>query len=86
MKQLALGTRALQEGGTETRERDASSIPVMLCGCHLWLGCSCTEDTLQWRHQDHLQSISKLWMHVSLEQHCSFGWEAWLSIKEMNMY
>ena len=31
---------------------------VMICGRHLWLGCTCTEVTLQWRHQDCLQSIS----------------------------
>ena len=49
-------------------------------------GRTCTEDTMQWRHQDCLQSISKLWMPVSLEEHCSFGWVAWLSFKEIDMY
>ena len=75
--------RAWQEGGTETRDA-STSIPVMICGRHLWLGCTCTEDTLQWRHQDCVQSMSKLWMLVSSEQHCSFGWEVWLSIEEIN--
>ena len=46
---------------------------VMICGRHLWLGCTCTEDTLQWRHQDCLPNISKLWMPVSSEQRCFFG-------------
>ena len=54
---------------------------VMICGHHLWLGCTGTENTLPWLHQDCLQSISKLWMTVSSEQHCSFGWEAWLLVK-----
>ena len=49
-------------------------------------GRTCTEDTLRWRHQDCLQSISKLWMTVSSEQHCSFGWEAWLPVEEINMH
>ena len=48
--------RDWQEGGTETR--DASTIPVMICGRHLYFGCTCKEVTLQWRHQDYLQSIS----------------------------
>ena len=48
--------RDWQEGGTETR--DASTIPVMICGWHLYFGCTCKEVTFQWRHQDYLQSIS----------------------------
>ena len=44
----SVAEREWQEGGTETR--DASTIPVMVCGCHLRLSCTCTEDTLQWRH------------------------------------
>ena len=58
---------------------------VMICGRHHWLGCTCREDTLQWHHQHCLQSMSKLWMLVSSEQHCSFRWEVWLSVEEMNM-
>ena len=58
---------------------------VMICGRHLWLGCTCTEDTLQWRHQDCLPSISKLWMPVFSEQRCCFGRGAWLSVEEVNM-
>ena len=57
----------------------------MTCGRHLWLGCTCTEDTLQWRHQDCLPSISKLWMPVFSEQRCCFGRGAWLSVEEVNM-
>ena len=58
---------------------------VMICGRHFWLGCTCTEDTLQWRHQDCLPSISKLWMPVFSEQRCCFGRGAWLSVEEVNM-
>ena len=67
MKQLALGRppwRAWQEGGTETRD-DLWASPLVGLYLH-------TEDTLQWRHQDCLESISKLWMLVSSEQHCFF--------------
>ena len=48
-------------------------------------GRTCTEDTLQWRHQDCLPSISKLWMPVFSEQRCCFGRGAWLSVEEVNM-
>ena len=64
---------------------DDEYLLALIYACHLWLGFTCTEDTLQWHHQYCLQSISKLWMPLSSEQHCSFGWEAWLSVEEMNM-
>ena len=50
-------------------------------GCN----CTCTEDTLQWRHQDCLPSISKLWMPVFSEQRCCFGRGTWLSVEEVTM-
>ena len=54
---------------------------VMICGRHLWLGCTCTQKTL-------CNGVIKIVSKVSPNFGCLFlrnntvflGWEAWLSV------
>ena len=50
-------TGLAKEGGTDTRDA---------WGCHLWLGGTFTEDTLQWRHLKYLQTLDACFFGTTL--------------------
>ena len=50
-------TGLAKEGGTDTRDA---------WGCHLWLGGTCTEDSLQWRHLKYLQTLDACFFGTTL--------------------